>query len=182
MSDTFWFDSWSELIRVIVVGSLAYVALIIILRTSGKRTLSRMNAFDLVVTVALGSTLGTIIPSKDVALAEGLVALALLVGLQYLIGFLSVRSTRFSDVIKSEPTLVLFRGSYLSERMRAVRVVDAEVLAAVRSAGISSLDDVEAVVLESDGPFNAIRRSDVFPTALTDTNGFDQQTLNDSVG
>ncbi len=77
-----FFDSWQGIGRVIVVGTLAYAALITILRISGKRTLTKMNAFDLVVTMALGSTLATIVLSKDVALAEGVVAFALLAALQ----------------------------------------------------------------------------------------------------
>ena len=54
-----FFDSWAGLGRVLVVGVLAYSALVLLLRISGKRTLTKMNAFDLVVTVALGSTLAT---------------------------------------------------------------------------------------------------------------------------
>ena len=50
--------------------------LVIFLRLSGKRTLSKMNAFDLVVTVALGSTLATVLLTKDVALADGALAFA----------------------------------------------------------------------------------------------------------
>jgi uncharacterized membrane protein YcaP (DUF421 family) len=69
------------LLRTAVVGSLAYVALVAMLRISGKRTLSQMNAFDFVVTVALGSTLATILLSQDVSLGEGLTVLALLIGL-----------------------------------------------------------------------------------------------------
>ncbi|WP_231362619.1 hypothetical protein [Thioalkalivibrio sp. ALMg9] len=66
-----FFGGWDGLLRTLVVGVLAYVALIVFLRLSGKRTLSKMNAFDLVVTVALGSTLATVLLAKDVALAEG---------------------------------------------------------------------------------------------------------------
>ena len=66
-----FFDSWAGLLRVLVVGTLAYAALVLLLRVTGKRTLSKMNAFDLIVTVALGSTLATVLLSKDVALAEG---------------------------------------------------------------------------------------------------------------
>lgn len=87
-----FFDSWTGLGRVIVVGTAAYVILVFMLRVSGKRTLSKLNAFDFVVTVALGSTLATILLSKDVALAEGVLALALLVFLQMGITWLSVRS------------------------------------------------------------------------------------------
>jgi hypothetical protein len=55
-----FFESWSGLGRVLVVGVLAYGALVFVLRVSGKRTLSKMNAFDLIVTVALGSTIATV--------------------------------------------------------------------------------------------------------------------------
>ena len=74
-----FFDSWTGLGRVLLVGTLAYVALVAILRISGKRTLTKLNAFDLVVTVVLGSTLATVLLSKDVALAEGDLAMVLLV-------------------------------------------------------------------------------------------------------
>lgn len=51
------FQGWPGLARTAVVGSMAYAGLVLFLRISGKRTLSKLNAFDLVVTVALGSTL-----------------------------------------------------------------------------------------------------------------------------
>jgi uncharacterized membrane protein YcaP (DUF421 family) len=89
------FDSWSGLGRVVLVGTLAYAALVLVLRISGKRTLTKLNAFDLVVTVALGSTLATVLLSKSVALVEGVLAMVLLVLLQYAITWLSVRSPRF---------------------------------------------------------------------------------------
>lgn len=66
-----FFDSWDGLLWVVVVGVLAYAVLILLLRVSGKCTLSKMHAFDLVVTVALGSTLATVLLSESVALAEG---------------------------------------------------------------------------------------------------------------
>ena len=72
-------QTWSDLGRIILIAVLTYPALILVLRLSGKRTLAKMNAFDLVVTVALGSTLATILLSRDVSYLEGLLALALAV-------------------------------------------------------------------------------------------------------
>ncbi|MDQ3844263.1 MAG: DUF421 domain-containing protein, partial [Bacteroidota bacterium] len=66
-----FFDSWESIIRTIVITVLAYALLIFLLRTSGKRTLSKMNAFDFIVTVALGSTLATVMLNKNVALIDG---------------------------------------------------------------------------------------------------------------
>jgi uncharacterized membrane protein YcaP (DUF421 family) len=151
------FDTWFGLLRVLVVGTLAYTALVLLLRVSGKRTLAKLNAFDLIVTVALGSTLATVLLSKSVALIEGLAAFALLAGLQYLVAWLSVRSPRFSDLVKSEPTLLLHRGRFLEGAMRSQRVTRAEVLAALRSSGAVEAGQVAAVVLETDGSLSVIQ-------------------------
>ena len=86
-----------DLVRVVIVGTLAYAALVALLRISGKRTRTKLNAFDLVVTIALGSTLATVLLSNQVSLAEGITALALLIALQFVITWLSVRSPRFSS-------------------------------------------------------------------------------------
>ena len=62
MSD-FIFDGWLPVARTLILGFMSYVGLVILLRASGKRALSKMNAFDLIVTVALGSTLATVLLS-----------------------------------------------------------------------------------------------------------------------
>jgi uncharacterized membrane protein YcaP (DUF421 family) len=153
------FSSWSGLLRVLVVGPLAYTALVLFLRISGKRTLTKLNAFDLVVTVALGSTLGTILLDKSVPLAEGLLALALLVFLQFAIAWLSVRSRRFSELVKSEPTLIAHKGRFLDGALVQQRVNREEVLAVVRANGLDGLEHAEAVVLETDGSISVIKQT-----------------------
>ncbi len=144
-------------IRVVVVGALAYAALVVLLRISGKRTLSKWNAFDFVVTIALGSTLATVLLSSTVALLDGLAGFAVLIGLQFAITSLSVRWTWFRRMVKSEPTLLVDRGVLLPDAMRGQRVTESEVLAAIRSAGIAAVEDVLAVVLETDGRFSVLR-------------------------
>jgi uncharacterized membrane protein YcaP (DUF421 family) len=154
------FDSWAGLGRVLLVGSVAYAVLVILLRISGKRTLTKLNAFDLVVTVALGSTLATVLLSKSVALAEGAVALALLISLQYAIAWLSVRSPGFQAVIKAEPTLLLFRGRFLAAAMKTERITREEILAAIRASGSPDIGKVAAVVLETDGSLSVLADGD----------------------
>lgn len=158
MTEPMLFDSWAGLFRVLVVGVAAYAALIFMLRASGKRTLSKMNAFDLIVTVALGSTLATVLLSATVPLAEGLLGLALLVYLQYAITWLSVRSARFRDLIKGEPSLLVHDGQYLDGALRRQRVTREEVGAALRESGRQDLEGVASVVLETDGSMTVIGR------------------------
>ncbi|WP_027136073.1 DUF421 domain-containing protein [Geminicoccus roseus] len=151
-----FFDSWYGLLRVLVVGTIAYVGLILVLRISGKRTLAKLNAFDLVVTVALGSTLASVLLTKSVALVEGMLGFVLLISLQYLVAWLSVRSSRFSALVKSEPTLLLHRGRFLEGALREQRVTRQEVLSALRGHGAAEPGDVVAVVLETDGTLSVI--------------------------
>jgi uncharacterized membrane protein YcaP (DUF421 family) len=154
--ENMFFDGWTGLVRTLVVGTLAYVALIAILRTSGKRTLSKMNAFDLVVTVALGSTLATVLLSKDVALAEGVVALSLLILLQFVVTWLSVRFASVRRLVKSEPTLLLYRGEFIPAALLDQRVSEDEIRSAARGAGVARLSEVAAVVLETDGSISVV--------------------------
>ena len=87
-----FFDGWSGIARTLLVGTLAYVVLVFMLRVSGKRTLSKMNAFDFIVTIALGSTLATVPLDTGTSLSEGATASTLLIGLQYLVTWSSVRT------------------------------------------------------------------------------------------
>ncbi|MCO5733406.1 DUF421 domain-containing protein [Rhizobium sp. SSA_523] len=153
------FQNWSGIIRTILVGSMAYATLVIFLRISGKRTLSKLNAFDLVVTVALGSTLSAIILQESVALAEGATALALLISLQFIVTFWSVRSQKFAKTVRAEPTLLIHDGELCIEAMRRQRVTADEARSAVRAAGGNDLDGVKALILESDGTLSVILNS-----------------------
>jgi uncharacterized membrane protein YcaP (DUF421 family) len=155
-----FFSGWQSLIRTLVIGVLAYVALVIFLRIAGNRTLSKMNAFDLVVTVALGSTLATVLLTKSVALADGVVAFALLVGLQYVVTWTSVRVRWVRRLVTGEPSLLFYQGQMLDRAMRKARMTQDEVESAIRAAGIASLEDVEAVVLETDGTASVVQRGD----------------------
>ena len=151
-----FFHSLSDLTRVLFVGAPAYVALLMLLRISGKRTLSKLNAFDFVITVAMGSTLATILLSRDVSLSEGIAALALLILLQFLITWTSVRSSAAHQLVKSNPALLFYRDRFLTDALRRERVTRTEILAAARSQGFSDLASVGGVVLETDGSITVI--------------------------
>ncbi|SFJ15208.1 Protein of unknown function [Halobacillus dabanensis] len=170
-----FFDKWNDIFRIVVMALIIYPALIFILRISGKRTLSKMNMFDLVVTVALGSTVATILLSSAVSLWEGITALFLLVFLQYAVAWLQVRSNKFTAIVKGEPQLLFFNGTYLESALKAERVKADEVRQAVRTSGSDSMEDIEAVVLETDGSISVMKKSDQKreKTAIDNVNGMD---------
>lgn len=158
LSSDIFFQGWSGVVRILLIGIMAYVALIIILRVTGKRTLSKLNAFDFIVTIALGSTLATVITSKDLPLVNGITALFVLVLLQLVVTWLSVHWDGFDRLIKAEPSLLLRAGVPITGAMRRERVTTDELLASIRQSGGRDLEDAEAVFLETDGSLTAILR------------------------
>lgn len=158
--------SLAELGRVVLVGGLAYLGLIALLRVSGKRTLSKMNAFDFIVTVALGSTLATVLLSAEVAWLEGMAAFALLIGAQYVLTWLSVRVPWMQTAIKGEPALLLHEGRMLPHALRRERVTEAEIVASLRQAGLARIDHAGAVILETDGTLSVLPRHDAPASTL----------------
>lgn len=153
-----FFDSWESMLRTFLTTIFAYVILIVLLRSSGKRTLSKMNAFDFIVTIALGSTLATVILNKSVALADGVLAFFLLIFLQFLITFLSVRYKSVNDLVKSTPSLLVYKGKMLTGMMQKERITMDEIYAVVREKGLGSPEQAGAVILETDGTLTVIKQ------------------------
>jgi uncharacterized membrane protein YcaP (DUF421 family) len=112
-----------------------------------------------VITVALGSTLATILLSEQVSPVEGTAALALLAGAQFVVAWLVVRRASAGRAVTSRPSLLLRNGSMPAEVMPGERVTRGEVLQAVRSEGIGDLDEVAAVVLETNCGFSVVPRT-----------------------
>jgi len=154
----FFFGGWQPVARILVVGTLAYAAMVILLRASRKRTLSQMNAFDFIITVALGASFGRILTAKSVALLEAVAAFSLLIFLQFVVSWLQVRSSGFSRLVTDSPTLLSYRGRILHEALARERITEGELRTALRQQGLGSLEQAEAVVLEPNGKFAVVKR------------------------
>ncbi|MCH8570930.1 DUF421 domain-containing protein [Nesterenkonia sp. AY15] len=156
-----WFDTWSDLGRVLLIGMAAYAVLVLVIRLSGKRTLSQLNAFDFIVTVALGSVLATILLSSDVSWSEGALALVLLASLQFVLAWISARAPKFRTLITARPAVVFHEGQMQQEQLRRNRLSASEVHQAIRSSGSGDLSSIAAVVLETNGTLSVISTQNI---------------------
>lgn len=147
---------WIGYASVVAVAIGAYIWIILVLRVSGKRSLAQLNAFDFVVTVALGSTLASVIVSGGTGLFQGGLAIATLVILQFAVSRLSLASDFVRKAVRARPTLLVEKGELLDCALRRERVTRHEIAEAIRKQGIGRLRDVSAVVLETDGSFSVL--------------------------
>lgn len=172
-------ESLESLFSVAVVGIVTYIALIIMLRVSGKRTLSKMNMFDFITTVALGSIFGTVVVSNEVPPVRGVVAAGTLIIGQYVVTRLSTQSEWFRDLVKGQPTLLYYDGRYLTQQMHSSRVTKEDIYQAMRKFGLLEMQEAFAVVLETDGSITAIPATEGRPDSLRYSSSLQNLSLDD---
>lgn len=156
--DHLFFENWQSLLRTLIITILAYTTMVFMLRGFGKRTLSKMNAFDFIVTVALGSSLATVALNKGVPLANGALAFLLLMSLQFIITWLSVRVRKVKEIITNNPTLLLYKGEVFHNILKKERITMEEIYVAARKKGIAELKDIDVIVLETTGDITVISK------------------------
>lgn len=167
-----FFDGWYSIWRTALLATLAYIALVFLIRVAGKRSLAKMNVYDFVTIIVIGSALATSILSSDVVLLEGLTALVVLLGIQYFISFAAVRSHRIERFVNGDPVLLVHRGRLLKTALKGERISDEEIHAAIRNAGLGEVEQVQTLVLETDGTFTVIERGKAGArTSLVDVKG-----------
>lgn len=169
----FFFSGWPSLARVVLVGVPLYFLLLLMLRWFGKHALAKSNAYGLVVTVSLGSAMASAVLTKEVSLADAVLAIGLLLALQYALELAGSRWARSNRFLNQSPALLLKNGRMVHETLRRERVSEAEVLAAIRKHGIGCIAQVGAVVLEEDGSFSVIPDLGPAPTALSNVHVHD---------
>ncbi|MBD3628476.1 YetF domain-containing protein [Cyclobacterium sp.] len=157
--ENIWFDNWESLTRTICLTTLGYIAMVLLLRISGKRTLSKMNAFDFVVTIALGSCLASVALNKNIPLADGVTAIGLFIAFQFLLTWLSVRIKTIKKLITSSPSLLFYKGEFLYPAMKKERITVEEIYSKGRQEGMASLDEVDMIILETTGDITLIEKT-----------------------
>jgi uncharacterized membrane protein YcaP (DUF421 family) len=158
MLQNVFFSGWDPILRTIVSTISTYIVLVALIRFAGSRVLAKWYAFDLIITVALGSSFASGLMSQDVTVTQALTGFVLLIALQFIVSWGVLHWSFLRIVVNPRPSLILHNGEFLDDVMRRERVGEADVRAAVRSHGFSSLKDVAAVILEADGTFSVIQQ------------------------
>jgi uncharacterized membrane protein YcaP (DUF421 family) len=152
----FLFQNAPDLYRVIFVGIIGYFTILGWIQIFGKRSLAKINAFDFLVTIALGSVLASLLLLKDVSVSEGLTAFLLLLGLQYIIATLHQKVPFVQKFTQAEPCIMFWKGQYQRNEMKRENITEENIRAAVRQEGIGNMSIVDAVVFETTGDMSVI--------------------------
>ncbi len=153
-----WFNSWHAVAHAAIIAVTGLIAVVAVVRISGNRTLSRMNASDFIVSVSLGSILGRAILTPAVSLVQMVVGVAVLVAIQATIAALGARSRRFHALVTPSPKTLYQAGTFRLDVMRRAGVGVEEMEAAVRETGLHHIAEADRIVLETQGQLSVVWR------------------------
>lgn len=153
--DLFW-TGWQPIIHTLVLGGVGYLALVLLLRVTGARTMAKMTPLDFVVAVTLGSAFGRTITAVDVPLAQAVFALVLLIALQWLLATGRANVKWIRKAVDPPPVLLWYEGELIMPALRRHQLTEADVHTAARQSGHGSLDGLRAVVMQQDGSLGVI--------------------------
>jgi uncharacterized membrane protein YcaP (DUF421 family) len=147
--------------EMILRAAFVYCFLLLLFRIAGKRTLSQITNFDLVLTLILSESIQNALTDDDRSVTGAVLLVTTLVGLNILLSLLKMRLPWLEIALEGSPTILFEKGKKHDDRMKAERVDDADILEAARVAqGISRLDQIDYVVVEKDGQISVVPKED----------------------
>jgi len=155
-----FFSNWHQVARIALSAAIVYILVVLALRVIGARALAKMSAYDLVVTIALGSLVASIPLTTGITVSDGFTAIIVFLVLQEIVRRLQARYRVAHHAVRERPHLVVWDGQLVRDRLDNLAVSDDEVRGAIRQAGLASIGDAQAVVLENDGVWSVIRRQE----------------------
>jgi len=126
------------------------------IRMSGKRSMGQFTAFDVLLIVLLGNAVQNSLLGEDHSLLGGLLLAAVLIVLNWIVGWLSARSRRAERVIEGEPVVLARDGRLFDNVLRRELVSRNDFDEALRQHGEVRLDDVALALLETDGQISVV--------------------------
>ena len=139
-------------IRTLVV----FVLVLIVTRAVGRRELSSMEPFDLILLVVMGDLVQQGVTQSDYSLTGTIIVITTLSVLVVGTAWLSYRFKRLRPLLEGEPTLLIADGRLIERNLKRERMTVEEVRAEARMQSIGSLDDIRYAVLETNGKISFI--------------------------
>ena len=149
-------DLGSSLLDVAIRTAIVYVFIVLALKIGGQRDVGQMSRLDLIVLLVIADAVQNAMVGQNTTLVGGLVAAAVLVGLDRGLRLLEHRSKRVERIIEGEPRMLIRNGVVLGKALREEDISTDELMAALRRHGVVRPDHVELAVLETDGSISVV--------------------------
>lgn len=142
----------------VVRAAVAYVAIFAFTRLIGRRELSQMQPFDLILLVVIGDLIQQGVTQNDMSVTGLLIVIATVALMQVAASYLSFRFMKLRPVLEGEPVVIIENGEFVERNMRRERLTVDDVTEEMRLQQITSLAEVRWAVLETSGRMSFVKK------------------------
>ena len=137
-------DLWIILVRTVLI----YFTVYIMLRIMGKREIGKLSVFDLVISIVIAEIAVLVIEDVEKPMLEGILPMVILVAIQLMIAFLSLKSHRIRVLIDGKPSIIIEKGKLKRDEMKRQRYNLSDLMLQLRQSNVLDVAEVEFAILE----------------------------------
>jgi uncharacterized membrane protein YcaP (DUF421 family) len=161
---------------------ILYILIVIILRIMGKREVGELGVIDVVVFIIMAEVAAFSLDSPDNKLIQSIVPMLILLAIQVVTSYFSLKSKKFRDVVDGEPSLIIRHGQIIEQEMRKQRYNLDDLFQQLREQQIGSVHEVSFAYLEPSGNLSIFRHDDIQPVLSLISDGIIQNKHLELIG
>lgn len=143
--------------ELILRATAVFFFLWIIMRAMGKRELTEMTSFELVLVIVMGDAVQQAITQEDYSVTGAILAVGTIALWVLLTSYISFRWKKTRPLLEGLPSVLVQNGKVLRDALKVERITQEELLSAAREQGVSNLKELRFAILEGDGKFSFIK-------------------------
>ncbi|MDR0738657.1 MAG: DUF421 domain-containing protein [Oscillospiraceae bacterium] len=145
-----------SLIRTVIL----YAFVVLAMRLMGKRQISEMQTSELVITLLIPDIAAIPMQNASTPMVSGLVPIMFLVVLEIFLSFFMFKNSKLRRVVCGKPVIVISDGKIDQQKMKELRMTNADLFEQLRQLDIFSLNDVSWAVVETNGKLSVLKKPD----------------------
>jgi uncharacterized membrane protein YcaP (DUF421 family) len=142
---------------IVIRAAVIYLLVFLVTRVIGKRELSSLEPFDVILLVVIGDLVQQGVTQSDYSLTGGILAILTIGILTVATTYLNFRLRRLRPLLEGEPIVLIERGTLIDDNLRRERLTHEELESEARQQSIASLDEVQWAVLETNGKISFLQ-------------------------
>ena len=142
-------------------GIIIYLLVFFVIRLSGKRQISELQPFDLVITLLIADVAADPVSDATIPLLYGIIPILALFLIQHLVAYLSMKSERFRIIVCGRPLVIIRDGCVQEAILREARYTLSDLFEQLRQKDIFDITDVAYAILETNGTLSVMRKGKV---------------------
>ena len=150
-------------IKVIIKTIFIYFFIISMYKVMGKKEIGQLSIIDLIVSILIAGLSVTSIENPDKSIFISVVPIIIIVSMQYVIGYISMKNHKFRKLIEGTPSVIIKRGKLQFKEMVKLRYTLDDLILQLREHGIKSIEDVNYAVLENNGKLSIFKKENEYP-------------------